>query len=80
MKNHLMDIILQRMLPYLDNSQLNRLKETLEECLQEVPIPETALRQGPSNQELLLKFLDAKRVEGCSPRTVKLSVRSPKTV
>lgn len=71
MKNHLMDIILQRMLPYLDNSQMNRLKETLENCLQQVQVPETALRQGISNQELLLKFLDAKRVEGCSLRTVK---------
>lgn len=71
MKNQLRDIILQQMLPYLDNSQLNRLKETLEECLQQARIPETALRQRPSNQELLLKFLDAKRVEGCSLRTVK---------
>lgn len=71
MKNQLMDTILQQMLPYLDNSQLNRLQETLENCLQQVRVPEPALRQGPSNQELLLKFLDAKRVEGCSLRTVK---------
>ena len=72
MKEQVMKTILQQMLPYLDNTQLKQLEETLQVCLQSVRVelcsqPETL----EPNEILLTKFLDAKRVEGCSRRTLR---------
>ena len=69
MKRELITETLQRMLPYLDNEQARRLKEVLEYTV-------TKYSSGPdmetteSNDELLRAFLESKRVEGCSPKTL----------
>lgn len=55
----------QYMLPYLDNSQLEHLHETLLFCLRDKPA-ETEQQE----QDLIQLFLAAKRVEGCSDKTV----------
>lgn len=71
MKEQVTKHILQQMMPYLDNTQLKQLEKTLQVCLQPVRVemhsqPETL----EPNENLLTKFLDAKRVEGCSSRTL----------
>ncbi|WP_317303578.1 site-specific tyrosine recombinase/integron integrase [Acidaminococcus timonensis] len=72
MKEQVIKDVLQQMLPYLDNEQLNRLKETLHSCLDSVQLamPDHTT-STESNEALLRKFLDAKRVEGCSTRTLR---------
>ena len=55
----------QYMLPYLDNSQLEHLHETLLFCLRDKPA-----KTEQQEQDLVQLFLAAKRVEGCSDKTV----------
>lgn len=66
MKNYTITEIEQYMLPYLDNSQMERLHETLMYCLQEGPFAKEQEKQV----DLVEMFLAAKRVEGCSAKTV----------
>lgn len=66
MKNHKITEIEQYMLPYLDNSQMEHLHETLMYCLQEEPF----VKEQEEQVDLIQMFLAAKRVEGCSTKTV----------
>lgn len=61
--------VVQRMLPLLDNAQIKALEHTLEVVLDKY------LENKPDNDEissveLLQKFLEAKRIEGCSEKTL----------
>ncbi|WP_416183915.1 site-specific tyrosine recombinase/integron integrase [Megasphaera sp.] len=61
--------VVQRMLPLLDNAQIKALEHTLEIVLDKY------LENKPDNDEissveLLQKFLEAKRIEGCSEKTL----------
>lgn len=38
MKNELIEMIMQKMLPYLDNAQLERLQDVLDYCMHQVTI------------------------------------------
>lgn len=75
MKEQLIAEITRQMLPYLDNSQMEQLQETLSYCFWGVEIsyvPEAAKSQEKeTNAELLGMFISAKRVEGCSEKTLK---------
>ena len=62
------------MLPYLDNSQLEHLQQVLETKLTEIEITAT---DKPSeiiveneNETLKVSFISAKRIEGCSEKTL----------
>lgn len=55
----------REMLPVLDGAQMKRLHEALERRLGE------SLPKPQDNAALLKQFLDAKTVEGCSPRTIR---------
>ncbi len=74
MKEQIISEITRQMLPYLDNAQLEHLLETLQHCLWSVEViekPEGAVqRNTETNEELLTMFLSAKRVEGCSEKTL----------
>lgn len=74
MKEQIISEITRQMLPYLDNAQLEHLLETLQHCLWAVEViekPEGAVqRNTETNGELLAMFLSAKRVEGCSEKTL----------
>ena len=63
------------MLPYLDNYQMEQLQETLSHCfwgVQVSPEEETdQIKEKETNSELLDMFISAKRVEGCSEKTLK---------
>lgn len=73
MKNQLINEITRRMLPVLDNAQMMQLEAVLVHCLWEVEVvPSTAVPVAEvSNAALLAQFIAAKRVEGCSDKTLK---------
>jgi site-specific recombinase XerD len=74
MKNQLICEITRQMLPYLDNAQMEQLQETLKHALWNVQVTvceeNVPLCPKETNAELLNMFLSAKRVEGCSPKTL----------
>ena len=74
MKKQIILDITQEMLPYLDNAQLLQLRKVLERALWNVEITESSNEvEEPeaSNAELLTAFINAKRIEGCSEKTLK---------
>lgn len=72
MKEQLMAEILRQMLPYLDNAQMERLQEVLGHVLWEVQVSATVeIAEQESNGTVLARFISAKRVEGCSVKTLK---------
>lgn len=72
MKSHLqaMDIV-QSMLPYLNNAQTQRLQEVLQHTLFDYEVAKTERDKELSEQNLVEVFLSAKRIEGCSEKTLK---------
>ena len=73
MKEQIINDVLRAMQGTLNNSQLRMLQETLSILLTTVsilPTDEDYTSKDPDNQELLSKFLDVKRVEGCSEKTI----------
>lgn len=60
--------VLQRMLPLLDNSQAKALERTLELVLGKYI--EKSNNEEISSQVLLQRFIEAKRIEGCSEKTL----------
>ena len=71
MKQKLMTNIVQQMLPYLDNAQLKQLKQTLEQTLCHYDVIGTNVDFQYDDKNLITKFIEAKRVEGCSEKTLK---------
>ena len=70
MKEQLISLVQQQMLPYLNNEQLSKLRAAMEYCLHGLEI--TAADQ-PQEQELpnaVAAFIAAKRIEGCSEKTL----------
>ena len=73
MKEELIETIMQQMLPYLDNAQMEKLKDTQHYCMHDVEIvTDSSKLPKPveTNGSLLSKFMSAKRVEGCSVKTL----------
>jgi len=60
-------VIINAMAEVLNASQLRKLQEVL---LKELTVNE-AVQQTTSNEEYLQMFLNAKKIEGCSERTVQ---------
>lgn len=63
--------ILNSMLKELDTNQLELLKKTLINELDEYDIIERSSECNNDNSELISKFISAKRIEGCSSKTLK---------
>ena len=68
MKQKIMNEVLLKMLPYLDNAQLDQLKTTLDSVLIKYDVAEEL--DSKSNEELIGRFIEAKRIEGCSEKTL----------
>ncbi|HGR6073707.1 TPA: hypothetical protein ACL5NB_001703, partial [Streptococcus pneumoniae] len=64
-------IIMQEMLPLLNNEQLLALRESLEHHL-----VDGKKQQKYSNNNLLQLFITAKQVEGCSSKTIRYYQRT----
>lgn len=67
MKQSTADRIVQGMLPFLSNEQLRQLQRVLERTLCE----DESMEKCHDNTELMEAFLAAKRVEGCSQKSLK---------
>ena len=59
--------IINKMADYLNISQMKKLQEVLLQTFSE----NTIQKEEISNDEYLRLFLDAKRIEGCSERTIQ---------
>ena len=72
MNQKLITEIEQRMLKKLDNSQLIELRCVLNQVFANVEVIATKESTGTeNNQELLISFLAAKRIEGCSEKSLR---------
>ena len=71
MKQNLIMDIVQGMLPYLNNAQTQRLQEVLQHTLFDYEVAKTESDEGLSEQNLVELFLSAKRIEGCSEKSLK---------
>ena len=60
-------MIINEMADYLNVSQMKKLQEVLLQTFSE----NTIQKEETSNDEYLQLFLDAKRIEGCSERTIQ---------
>ncbi|QFJ56020.1 site-specific tyrosine recombinase/integron integrase [Pseudobutyrivibrio xylanivorans] len=81
MRDELISEVVQRMLPYLDNKQLVNLQKNLNQVLQRYDVE--LINGGNSendSQELVEKFISAKRVEGCSEKTLKYYLATIETM
>ena len=75
-KNEIIHKIMKDMVMYLTPYQLNKLKTTLKNKLENVEInlildKEKVIADRSSNDKLLKMFLSAKNIEGCSSKTLK---------
>lgn len=71
MKQRIMEEIVQQMLPHLDNAQLQKLQEVLEHSLYNYEISGKVTEEEDDSQKLIDSFVYAKRIEGCSEKTLK---------
>ena len=75
MKNQIIAEIEQNMLPYLDNAQMEQLHYVLSHTLWDVDISKnedkSLQKDIISNEEYLDLFTSAKKVEGCSEKTLR---------
>ena len=72
MKQQVINDVLQHMLQYLDNVQIRKLQEVLEYSLFDYEItrrPDS--QEEDDNQKLIMLFIAAKRIEGCSEKTLQ---------
>lgn len=72
MKMQFTNDVIQKMLPYLDNDQADKLKQALLSTLAGYEINESSTSDSDmqSNQKLVDGFLAAKKIEGCSEKTM----------
>ena len=72
MKEKLITEIMQAMLPHLDNVRLVQLKQALEQTLSRYDVNEvdSSIEEG-NDRDLIEKFISAKRIEGCSEKSLK---------
>ena len=72
MKEKLITEVMQEMLPYLDNAQMKQLREVMGQALFHYEVTERMVSPGEDNSsELIGMFISAKRIEGCSEKTLK---------
>ena len=70
MKQKLINEVVQGMLGYINNAQLQKLQQTLEHALFDKEIIESYNVQEDTSEDLLESFLSAKRIEGCSEKSL----------
>lgn len=72
MKEELIEEVMQKMLSCIDNIQMKQLRQALEQTLNhyEVIVEENKTNNN-DNDSFIEKFIAAKRIEGCSEKTLK---------
>ena len=71
MKQNIITDVIQGMLPYLNNAQSKRLQEVLQYSLANYEVTENTNRENNSEKNFVELFLSAKRIEGCSEKSLK---------
>ena len=71
MKQTLINDVVQGMLPYLNNGQIEKLQEVLHFALFNYQVTQDKEHEENSEQNLVELFLSAKRIEGCSEKSLK---------
>lgn len=71
MKQNLINDVVQGMLPYLNNGQIEKLQEVLHSALFNYQVTQDKEHGENSEQNLVEIFLSAKRIEGCSEKSLK---------
>ena len=71
MKQNLINDIVQGMLPYLNNAQNEKLQEVLQYVFADYEVKEKQKQGRTSKQNFVELFLSAKRIEGCSEKSLK---------
>lgn len=71
MKEQLISEVMQQMLPHLDNAQLKQLQQVMQQTLFHFDVVGAVIQpEGDNSNELISMFIAAKRVEGCSEKTL----------
>lgn len=68
MKQNLITDVVQEMLPYLNNAQMEKLQEALVYTLFKYEVTKCEKEKELSERNLVELFLSAKRIEGCSEK------------
>lgn len=71
MKKDLIKDVIQGMLPYLNNAQNEKLQDVLRYTLTKYEVTENQNKEKYSEQNYVELFLSAKRIEGCSEKSLK---------
>lgn len=71
MKQELINEITRGMLPYLNNSQIEKLQSVMQYALFSYEVTENDNKSASSEQNFVELFLAAKRIEGCSEKSLK---------
>lgn len=71
MIDRIIQTVLQKMLPHLNNGQMKLLQETLSHALYGVTIAEAEEVAKEGELDALTAFVAAKRIEGCSEKTLR---------
>ena len=71
MKEEIVSEVVQQMLPFLDNVGVKKLQEVLEHALFYYEVSTAVVEREDDSEELVGAFLSAKRIEGCSEKTLK---------
>lgn len=74
MENQLITNIEQEMLAHLDNHQMEQLHKVLAHYLRDVTASSVPNSEDSGNESLLVSFIAAKRVEGCSGKSLSYYV------
>ena len=71
MKQNLITDVVQGMLPYLNNAQTEKLQEVLQLTLFNYEVTNVEKNNEISEKNFVEIFLSAKKIEGCSEKTLK---------
>ena len=71
MKQNLINDVVRGMLPYLNNAQIEKLQAVMQHELFGYEVTESENKDTSAEQDLMELFLSAKRIEGCSEKSLK---------
>ena len=71
MKQNLINDVVQEMIPFLNNAQAEKLQMVLQHTFFNYEVVENENKDNDSEQNLVELFLSAKRIEGCSEKSLK---------
>lgn len=71
MKQNLINDVIKGMLPYLNNAQIEKLQAVMQHELFGYEVTESENKDTSAEQDLMELFLAAKRIEGCSEKSLK---------